>query len=220
MTKDKAIELIWDYMHMHHQLKKADIIFVLGSSDARVSDYAAKLWQEGWSPWLVLSGDGRQHETALLKDAYNGETEADHMAAIAIADGIPAESIIIENRTNNTGENYEFTKPLLEARSIKIDRVIIVQKPYMERRAYATGKVWWPDTEFIVTSPPAASFDEYVAGAFDPDTILNIMIGDLQRIKEYPARGFQIEQPIPDEVWHAYEYLVEQGYTKHLLKDV
>src|SRR3989338_5454204 len=46
------------------------------------------------------------------------------------------------------------------------------------------------------------------------------MVGDMQRIKEYPAKGFQIEQGIPNEVWQAYEFLVAQGYNKRLIKDL
>jgi hypothetical protein len=44
------------------------------------------------------------------------------------------------------------------------------------------------------------------------------MVGDLQRTKLYPDKGFQIYQEIPSDVWEAYEKLVEQDYTKHLLK--
>ncbi len=217
MTKEQATQLVWEYMQLHHPLKKADIIFVLGSLDERVAHYASDLWKEGWAPWLVFSGDGRQHSDSLLKDAYGGKAEADHMAAIGLASGVPEEVIIIENKANNSGENYQFTKPLLAARSINTDRVIIVQKPYMERRAYATGKIQWPNSELIVTSPPTEDFDTYVHDAFDPDLVRNIMVGDLQRIKEYPAKGFQIEQVIPTEVWEAYEFLVAAGYTKRLL---
>ena len=217
MTKERATRLIWEYMQLHHQLEKADIIFVLGSLDERVAHHASNLWKERWAPWLVFSGDGTQHEDSLLKDAYGGKTEADHMASIALANGVPEEAIVIENRANNSGENYQFTKPLLAARGINTNKVIIVQKPYMERRAYATGKIQWPHSELIVTSPQTENFDTYVHNAFDPDLVRNIMTGDLQRIKEYPAKGFQIEQVIPVVVWEAYEYLVAAGYTKRLL---
>ncbi len=50
------------------------------------------------------------------------------------------------------------------------------------------------------------------------DDIINVMLGDLQRIKLYPAKGFQIEQHIPDEVWSAFEKLVQMGFDKHLIK--
>jgi hypothetical protein len=48
------------------------------------------------------------------------------------------------------------------------------------------------------------------------ERVINIMVGDLQRIRIYPAKGFQIPQDIPDEVWTAYERLVKWGFTKHL----
>jgi hypothetical protein len=44
-----------------------------------------------------------------------------------------------------------------------------------------------------------------------------VMVGDLQRIKEYPKLGFQIEQEIPKDVWEAWEELVKLGYIKYLL---
>ena len=43
--------------------------------------------------------------------------------------------------------------------------------------------------------------------------------GDLQRIRLYAGRGFQIHQEIPDDVWRAYEDLVEAGYDQYLVKD-
>jgi len=48
---------------------------------------------------------------------------------------------------------------------------------------------------------------------------LHAMVGDLQRIKEYPAKDFQIAQDVPDDVWKAYEFLVAAGYTNTLIKD-
>jgi hypothetical protein len=52
-----------------------------------------------------------------------------------------------------------------------------------------------------------------------PDDVVGIMAGDLQRIQLYPAKGFQIHQEIPDDVWRAYEQLVEAGYDKYLIND-
>jgi hypothetical protein len=51
------------------------------------------------------------------------------------------------------------------------------------------------------------------------EKVINIMVGDLQRIKIYPEKGFQIYQEIPAEVWKAYERLVALGFDKHLIKE-
>ena len=53
----------------------------------------------------------------------------------------------------------------------------------------------------------------------DKATIVNIMVGDLQRIDLYarPAFGFQTAQPTPPDVWQAYDALVAAGYTWNLV---
>lgn len=56
------------------------------------------------------------------------------------------------------------------------------------------------------------------SGTISKDHILNVMVGDMQRIREYPRVGFQIEQDIPQDVWRAYEALVRLGFTKHLIE--
>ena len=94
---------------------------------------------------------------------------------------------------------------------------LLVQKPYMERRSYATFKKHWPEKKVLITSPQIP-FDQYPTEEIPLEHVINIMVGDLQRIKIYPKKGFQIFQDIPGDVWRAYESLVQLGYTKHLVK--
>ena len=49
------------------------------------------------------------------------------------------------------------------------------------------------------------------------EKVINIMVGDMQRIKIYPEKGFQIFQEIPGDVWQAYEKLVASGYDMDLI---
>jgi len=219
MTKDQAIEIIWDYMHIHHVLEKADAIFVLGCQDVRVGRYAAELWLSGLAPYLVCAGSGTIHAHSPLWKEFTGSTEADVFAQIAISMGVPAKAILIENKSQNTGQNYQFTSILLADQGITLKKVIAVQKPYMERRTYATGKIWWPDVDIIVTSPNISLAEYPNETQSINDHWIHNMVGDLQRIREYPKKGFQIEQEIPDGVWTAYEYLMSLGYTDKLIKD-
>ena len=148
------------------------------------------------------------------------EPEAERFAAIARAAGVPADRILVENRSTNTGENVAFTRALLAERGMNPRSFILVQKPYMERRTFATFRKVWPEMAAIVTSP-RVSFEEYLArysnAALSERDVIGIMVGDLQRIREYPARGFQVEQDIPDDVWDAFQRLVELGYDSHLI---
>jgi hypothetical protein len=86
----------------------------------------------------------------------------------------------------------------------------------MERRSYATFKRHWPNKKLQVTSPQI-SLNNYPNEEISLEEVIHIMVGDLQRIKIYPEKGFQIFQEIPDEVWEAYEKLVELGYNSHLI---
>jgi hypothetical protein len=62
------------------------------------------------------------------------------------------------------------------------------------------------------------TFDAYYKHeSYSFEYVTNVMIGDLQRIIEYPKRGFQIEQDVPENVKEAFEGLVIRGYTEHLL---
>jgi uncharacterized SAM-binding protein YcdF (DUF218 family) len=97
--------------------------------------------------------------------------------------------------------------------------VIAVQKPYMERRAFATIRKQWPEIAVRVSSPPIDLL-RYGNDEIPLEEVIHIMVGDLQRIMEYPRLGFMIAQDVPHGVQRAYEQLVAAGFTNHLLKDV
>ena len=203
--------IIWDYHHVNHTLVPSDCILTLGSHDTRVAERAAALYQEGWAPLLIFSGGlGRLTENMWT------ETEADLFARIAVQHGVPREAILVENRSTNTGENIHFVRQLLGEKGLDLQTFIVVQKPYMERRSLATFEKAWPGKSFVVTSPQIA-FEDYPNEEIAIEQVINIMVGDLQRIKLYPAKGFQTYQEIPAGVWEAYESLVALGFNKQLL---
>jgi uncharacterized SAM-binding protein YcdF (DUF218 family) len=210
-------ETIWRYHQLNHELSAADAILVLCSYDLAVAERGAQLFLEGWAPLLIFSGG-----LGAITKRFWKEPEADQFAAIAARMGVPPEKILIENRSTNTGENVLFTKQLLAEKQIDPAKFILVQKPYMERRGYATFRKLWPGKEVVVTSPKV-SFEGYLSRYSNPalsaDEVISIMVGDLQRIRLYPAKGFQIEQDIPADVWAAFEELVDLGYDKHLISN-
>lgn len=214
MITNEVLQLaktIWDYHHVYHTLQKADCILSLGSHDTRVAEKAAELYLEGWAPLLIFAGGlGR------LTEGMWTESEADLFARIAMEKGVPAKAILIENRSTNTGENIQMVQRLLGESGIDPKTFIVVQKPYMERRSLATFEKNWPGKQFVVTSPQI-SFEAYPNKEIPMEKVINIMVGDLQRIKIYPAKGFQTYQEIPAEVWQAYERLVALGFDKQLI---
>jgi uncharacterized SAM-binding protein YcdF (DUF218 family) len=208
-------EILWDYHHMHHVLAPADVILVLCSHDLVVADRGADLFLAGYAPLLVVSGGSG----AITRRIWE-EPEAEVFARRAIERGVPPAQVLLETRSTNTGENVRFTRELLAAKGMDPERFLVVQKPYMERRAYATFRQVWSDKQVQVTSPQFGMREylaRYSGEALTPEDVISIMVGDLQRIRLYPARGFQVEQEIPDAVWTAYEVLVARGFDRHLV---
>ena len=202
-------QIIWNYHHVGHTVQPADCILVLGSHDTRVAERGAELFLAGMAPFLVFSGGlGR-----LTADHWT-EPEAEKFAQIALQLGVPAANMLLEKCSTNTGENIRFTYELLQKNNREVKSIILVQKPYMERRAYATFQKQWPGPpiQLMVTSPQI-SFSDYSNQEITLEEVISIMLGDLERIKTYPEKGFQIFQRIPDLVWAAYEELKIKGFS-------
>jgi uncharacterized SAM-binding protein YcdF (DUF218 family) len=211
-STDGLAQVLWDYMLLRHELSAADVILVLGSNDVRVGEHGARLYLQGLAPLMVCSGN-----VGRLTAGRFEKSEAATFAEAAVRLGVPPSAILIEDASTNTGENIDLSRALLASRGVNPSRVILVQKPYMERRAWATFTRRWPEPVLQVTSPPIP-FAQYPTPAIPRDLVINILVGDVQRMRVYAERGFQVPQPVPDEVWAAWEELVARGYTDHLVR--
>ena len=209
---------------MGHTPAPADVILVPCSHDIRVAEHAVQLYQQGFGKWIVFSGGfgTGPHSGANL----NGWTrpEAEIFAEVAFRAGLPEEAVLVESAAANTGENIAFSRRLLAARGVYPSTLILVQKPFMERRTYATMMRQWGEGPIpqIQVSSPDISFEDYPNSHLSREALVNIMVGDLQRIRLYatPEKDFQIAQTIPVEVWAAYEGLVSAGFSWNVIRDV
>ncbi|MGL5694032.1 MAG: YdcF family protein [Peptostreptococcaceae bacterium] len=216
MNIDYYAKLLWNYHKLNQKLTKSEVILGFGSHDINVAKRCAELYLNGYGNKIIFTGGfGR-----ITKNLWN-MPEADKFAQIAINIGVPKENIIIENKASNTGENISKTKELLKNMNLSPSSFIIVDKPYRERRTYATLKKQWPDINFLITSPNY-SYEEYCHfysnGEISKSEFISIMVGDLQRIDLYGRNGFQIKQEIPNEVLNAYNKLSELKFDTHLCK--
>lgn len=207
----KAAKALWDYLKLNQVLIPCDCIIAMGSHDLRIAEYAARLFLEGWAPILVCSGGlGRLTQTKWQ------EPEAHKFARIATQAGIPGDKILIEDRSNNTGQNIQFSRKLLKEKGFDPKSVLLVHKPYMERRALATAQKLWPDVDYCVSSPPI-SFTDYPSEEIPLEQLIHIMVGDFQRILVYSQRGFQVEQSVPVKLVEKYQFLVKAEFIKYVI---
>ena len=206
-----SAKILWNYLKMDQPLCKSDLVVAMGSHDVRTAKYAAQLVLDEWAPLLLCSGGlGR------LTNGIWQETEADRFAEAAMQAGVPAGKILRETRSTNTGENLVFSKTLWEQNNLPVTSVLLVQKPYMERRLYAAARLKWPKLSICVSSPPI-SFEAYPTQDIPMDTVIHIMVGDFQRILLYPQKGFAIPQPVPESVQMAFDHLVNCGFVDQLI---
>ncbi|WP_059008481.1 YdcF family protein [Streptomyces specialis] len=213
ITEDQwwQAKLIWDYHQMRHELRPVNVAIGLGSHDLGVAAHSAELYRAGLFPTLVFTG-GNSPTT----EARFPRGEAVHYREYAIELGVPAEAILLEPNASNTGQNITLAREVLAAAGIHPTTALLVSKPYMERRSFATARKLWPDVEILCASEPL-EFDDYLKSIGDEKLVLDMLVGDLQRVIEYPKLGFAIEQEVPEDVHAAYEALIRDGFTSRLI---
>jgi uncharacterized SAM-binding protein YcdF (DUF218 family) len=207
----EAVETLWRYHDLRHELRPCDVGIGLGSHDPGVAVVATELFHRRMFDWLVFTG-----ANAPLSVRAFPRGEAVHYREYAVAHGVPADRILVETKATNTQQNLMFTRDLLGEKGIKVGSVLLMSQPSQQRRAYATCRKVWPEVEVICASRPL-SLDDYIASIGDATLVIDQLVGDTQRIVEYPRRGFAIPQEVPDEVRHAYDRLVAAGYTSRLV---
>ncbi|MFD4482795.1 YdcF family protein [Streptomyces sp. NPDC058471] len=163
------------------------------------------------NPALVFTG-GNSPTTA----ARFPRGEAVHYREHALELGVPDSAILLEPKAGNTGQNIMFSREVLAAAGFTPKSVLLVSKPYMERRSFATARKLWPEVDVICASEPQ-EFDDYLKSIGDEKLVVDMLVGDLQRVIEYPALAFAIEQDVPEDVHAAYASLINHGFTSRLL---
>ncbi|GLW68451.1 hypothetical protein Kpho02_07500 [Kitasatospora phosalacinea] len=216
MTSPRALadaQLLWDFHQMHHELRPCSVAIGLGSHDLGVADTTAGLYRRGMAPLIVFTGATSRTTQHLMPRG-----EAVHYRERAVELGVPSSAILVEPNARNTGENILFSRTLLENTATPVSSVLLVSKPYEERRAYATACKLWPEVEFVSASTPL-SFEEYVASIGDARLVIDMLVGALQRLLIYPREGFMISLPVPDDVTSAYKRLIRDGFTSRLVTE-
>ncbi|MDQ0376642.1 YdcF family protein [Amycolatopsis thermophila] len=203
------VETLWDYHHLHHEPRPTDVGVGLGSHDLGVATYTAELYHARRFPLVVFTGANAPTTVDLFPRG-----EAVHFREHAIARGVPATAIRLEPHATNTGENITFTRRLLQDHDIR--SVTLVSRPYQQRRAYATCRKLWPEVDVVCAAQPH-TLDEHIRSIGDADRVINMLVGDTQRITRYAERGFAIPQPMPAAVRAALHRLIAAGFTKRLL---
>lgn len=131
------------YISPKDSLKQSDLIVVVSGGDTKArTDEAIRLYHEGWAKRLLFSG-------AALDPM--SQSNAAEMRSIAVKAGIPPDSIIVEEHSDNTRENAIMSARLIAA--LEHDRVILVTSPYHQRRTFIEFRSQLDENVEIINHP-------------------------------------------------------------------
>lgn len=199
--------LLWDFLSSGRLRQSSDAIVVCCSYDLRIADYAADLYHAAVAPAMVMSGKSGNWTRGLWS-----RPEAQIFGDRALARGVPAAAIVMEERATNFGENVRYSRSLIPDAS----RVLFLTKPNSVLRVALTVAVQWPEVDAAVDAP-CWKFPDDVSNVIGILGLIEEMVGDVDRIDRYPALGYQAAGDIPPEVRTAWHELKAAGFTGHLL---
>ncbi|MCR3718365.1 MULTISPECIES: YdcF family protein [Prauserella salsuginis group] len=205
------VETLWDFHRVDDPLQPADVAVGLGSHDGGVAVHAAELYRRGLFPLLVFTGATKPTTAGRFPRG-----EAVHFREIAIRHGVPDEAVHIETEATSTVQNIDNTRALLTAEGVTPRSVLLVSRPYQQRRAQAVAAARWPGVD-IRCSGARQDLDTYLAAIGEPDLVAAMLVGDTQRLELQSRSGEIAPAHIPGDVRRAYERLVAAGYTDRLI---
>lgn len=146
-----------EYVFREDQPEKADIIFVPGNGYPQMAEEAARLYREGYAPYVLPSGRysivvGKFGGVLAKQEIYNGdyETEWEFLKDVLMKNGVPESAILREDQSTYTYENAILSKKVIEAQGLEIKKAIICCKNHHARRASMYYQLLFPETKLMV----------------------------------------------------------------------
>jgi len=187
----------------------ADAVLGFGMFDLALPVFCGDLYARGLARRVVFTG-GIGAGTGNL-----GQPEADawHAALRAAYPSIPYERLVLENRSTNTAENIAFTAALIarERPDLAFGRglrtALAVASPSRLRRVALTLQKLQPALRVVRCLPPVDFAREQALYAQQGLDYVDHLRGELDRLVDYPARGWIAAAPFPPEIAAAHALL-------------
>ena len=181
-----------DFIFLEDIPEKSDIIFIPGSGYGALSLTAAKLWHQGFAPYILPSG-----RFSILDEKFTGSmdevlpsaaassntclfaTESDYHKAILRDQGVPEDAILLENQATYTYENAIYSKKLTDDLGMHIHKAIICCQAFHARRCLLYYELLYPETRFYIcpTVTQNISRDNW----YLEDSKIDRVLGEIER---------------------------------------
>ena len=208
---DADARLIFDYLRADDPLSAlpVDAVFGFGHFDLRIPRRCGELFSAGQARWIIFTG-GVGAGTA---DLGQPEANAFREELLRVFTTIPSKQVFVENRSTNTGDNIRFTATLLAAHQPELAlgrglrSAILVVNPYRLRRVRLTWRKLQPDVNIAAIAPASDFVTECALFAAKSQPLVPQLVGEIDRLLDYPARGWIEAEPIPPAVLAAHARL-------------
>lgn len=138
-----------NFIFLEDEPEKADIIFVPGSDEGALAVRAAKLWKDGYAPFILPSG-----RYGKLVGHFSGDpafkTEWEYLYHILRREGVPEDAVLREDQATFTYENAIYSRRLTDAEGITVHKALLCCQAFHARRARLYYQVCFPEAEILV----------------------------------------------------------------------
>ena len=209
-TRNSAQE-IFDYLAATDALvvTVCDAVIGFGVFDLKLPRFCGELYVAGHAKRIIFTG-GIGGGSADLAEP---EADAWYAELRRVYPQIPREHVILENRSTNTGENIRFTAELLARKHPDlsfgggIKTVIVVASPSRLRRVRLTLKQMQPQLQIFGQHTGASFAEEHALYESKGINFAQHLVGELDRIVDYAARGWIFPEPLPPPIAAAHQKL-------------
>ena len=172
------------------QLKPADLLIVFGTTygiDLFVENIVS-LYQKGFCKYVLCTGGNVAR--------YGTKTEAESVIImdLLVANGVPAEKILVETKSKNTGENLQFSIPILKEKFGSVDginSIIGVGKIHATLRFLMTMCKYFPVAEKMFFPINVFGCNENLW--YLHDKFYQKLMAEVDKVEEYLEKGFVAE---------------------------
>lgn len=190
------IDAVSRFIFVQDAPKESDIIFIPGASNPVHALLAARLYHQGYAPYLLPSGmfmkaaGAFQGVSPAYRDQYPGAyaTEWDFLRHVLLQEGVPASAILREDQATYTLDNAMKSRAVTDGLGLAIRRAILCCRPYHALRAKFYYACAYPETEILVCAPsvPGMNRDDWHTTPHGRNRVL----GEVHRMGEQVKDAF------------------------------
>ncbi len=198
---------IFDWLRAADEVSaQVDAVIGFGHFDLRIPDACGRWASSGIAQRIIFTG-GIGAGTANLPgpeaDVFRAELERRYPK-------IDASRCVTENRSTNTAENIQLTRTVLDklgpawALGTGIKSALLIAHPARLRRVRQTWALLAPDVPAWAIAPATDYATDDRLHRENGSSLLTQVVGELQRLLEYPGKGWIAPIALPDSIHQRY----------------